>query len=209
MEEKRKPTSMTVRNMGRLLGLGKTESHYLIKKNYFDTIQVAGKTRVMVASFEHWYANQNRYRKIDGTPPGSELREYSYSIAELAELLGLKESTVYGLIAKGYFDKVETLGKCHITKESFNRWYDSQDTYLTVDDREKYRDVLDSTYSLPEVRQMLGIHRNQVYYFVDHGKFDVVMFRNTKRITKESFHRWLNSQTKHKIKVTDAGAEGS
>ena len=75
MEEKRKPTSMTVRNMGRLLGLGKTESHYLIKKNYFDTIQVAGKTRVMVASFEHWYANQNRYRKIDGTPPGSDLRE--------------------------------------------------------------------------------------------------------------------------------------
>lgn len=54
---------------------------------------------------------------------------------------------------------------------------------------------------------MLGIHRNQVYYFVDHGKYDVVMFRNTKRITKESFHRWLDSQSKYKI--INNGAEGS
>ena len=34
MEESKKRTSMSVREMGRLLGLGKTESYYLVKKNY-------------------------------------------------------------------------------------------------------------------------------------------------------------------------------
>ena len=35
MAEMRKRTSMSVLEMGRMLGLGKTESYWLIKKNYF------------------------------------------------------------------------------------------------------------------------------------------------------------------------------
>ena len=35
MENARKRTSMSVPEMGRLLGLCKTESYWLIKKNYF------------------------------------------------------------------------------------------------------------------------------------------------------------------------------
>lgn len=38
MAEMRKRTSMSVLEMGRMLGLGKTESYWLIKKNYFKTI---------------------------------------------------------------------------------------------------------------------------------------------------------------------------
>ena len=39
MAEMRKRTSMSVLEMGRMLGLGKTESYWLIKKNYFKTIR--------------------------------------------------------------------------------------------------------------------------------------------------------------------------
>lgn len=46
--------SMSVPEMRRILGLGKTESYWLVKKNYFKTIVVAGKMRVMVDSFEEW-----------------------------------------------------------------------------------------------------------------------------------------------------------
>ena len=55
MAEMRKRTSMSVPEMGRMLGLGKTESYWLIKKNYFKTILVGNTMRVMIDSFEEWY----------------------------------------------------------------------------------------------------------------------------------------------------------
>ena len=57
----------------------KTESYWLIKKNYFKTILVGNTMRVMIDSFEEWYANQFKYQKVDGTPPGEELNKTTYS----------------------------------------------------------------------------------------------------------------------------------
>ena len=129
MENARKRTSMSVPEMGRLLGLGKTESYWLIKKNYFKTITVGGTMRVMIDSFEEWYANQFKYQKVDGTPPGEELKKTTYSVEELGQRLGLKEATAYELVAKGHFEIVEVLGKRRVTKESFEKWYASQSDY--------------------------------------------------------------------------------
>lgn len=50
--------------MGQMLGLKKTNSYWLIKKGWFETIMVAGKMRVMVDSFEKWYQNQTHYKKM-------------------------------------------------------------------------------------------------------------------------------------------------
>lgn len=55
MAEMRKRTSMSVLEMGRMLGLGKTESYWLIKKNYFKTILVGNTMRVMIDSFEELF----------------------------------------------------------------------------------------------------------------------------------------------------------
>lgn len=62
-----KKSSMSVMEMGRLLGLKKTESYWLVHKNYFETKVVAGKMRVMLNSFEHWYTSQNHYKKVSET----------------------------------------------------------------------------------------------------------------------------------------------
>lgn len=59
--------SISVPEMRRILGLGKTESYWLIKKGYFKTIMLFGKIRVMTDSFEEWYANQFHYKKTDGS----------------------------------------------------------------------------------------------------------------------------------------------
>lgn len=45
-------TSMSVMEMGRSLGLDKTDSYWFIHKEQFETRIVAGKMRVMVESFE-------------------------------------------------------------------------------------------------------------------------------------------------------------
>lgn len=74
--------------MGRMLGLGKTESYWLIKKNYFKTILVGNTMRVMIDSFEEWYANQFKYQKVDGTPPGEELKKLHIQWRSLDSALG-------------------------------------------------------------------------------------------------------------------------
>ena len=55
--------SMSVMEMRKLIGLKKTASYWLVQKNYFETIIVAGKMRVMVDSFEAWYGSQTHYKK--------------------------------------------------------------------------------------------------------------------------------------------------
>lgn len=52
------------------LGLGKTDSYWLVKKNYFEIRLIAGKMRVMVDSFEKWYTGQFHYKKVNGELPG-------------------------------------------------------------------------------------------------------------------------------------------
>lgn len=71
MERKK---SMSVPEMGRLLGLGKTESYYLVKKNWFKVVTIGGKMRVMADSFEEWYAGQNHYKKKDAADTAAERR---------------------------------------------------------------------------------------------------------------------------------------
>ena len=200
METTRKRTSMSVPEMGRILGLCKTDAYWLIKKNYFETVLVGGSMRVKIDSFEKWYANQFWYHKVDGTPPGEELMKTTYTAAELAERLGMQESTGYALIAKGYFDVVDTLGKCRVTKESFERWYASQKDYRTVEDQE--RDATTS-YSLPEITHMLGTHRQNVYNLVAAGHFEVIQLGKNKRVTKASFEKWYNSQSRYQL-ITEA-----
>lgn len=199
MAEMRKRTSMSVLEMGRMLGLGKTESYWLIKKNYFKTILVGNTMRVMIDSFEEWYANQFKYQKVDGTPPGEELKKTTYSMEELGQRLGLKEATAYELVAKGHFDVVDVLGKRRVTKESFERWYASQTDYRTVEDQELDADIMASTYGLPEMARMLGVHRQTIYYIVANEDFELIKVGRYKRATKESFEKWYHNQTRYQL----------
>ena len=69
MDEKQ-GTTISVMEMGTMLGLKKTDAYWLVHKQCFETVTVGGKMRIVLKSFEHWYANQVKHRKIDGTPPG-------------------------------------------------------------------------------------------------------------------------------------------
>ena len=92
--------SMSVTEMRKMLGIGKSDSYWLVKKGYFETVIIAGKMRVMVDSFEKWYDNQLHYKKVDGTPPGKNWTGITFSVREVAELLGVSDSSIYELIKK-------------------------------------------------------------------------------------------------------------
>lgn len=136
-------TSMSVMEMGKSLGLGKTESYWLVHKEQFETRFVAGKMRVMVESFERWYANQLHYKKISGELPGKELLKRTMTVPTMAKLLGIKEANAYELIHRLHFWSVKTeysSQRLLIDKATFNEWLKKQTHYKIVEGKEDFYD---------------------------------------------------------------------
>ena len=136
-------TSMSVMEMGRSLGLGKTDSYWLIHKKQFETRIVAGKMRVMIESFEKWYANQLHYKKVNGELPGAELLQRTMTIPTMANLLGISEGSAYDLIHRLHFRSVKTeysSQRLLIDKATFYEWLKSQTHYKIVEGKEDFYD---------------------------------------------------------------------
>lgn len=167
-------TTMSVREMRQLLGLGKTDSYWLLHKNLFEVILINDKRRIVISSFEKWYANQVKYHKVNGPPPGEELCKRSYSVPDAAEILKVKPETIYTLIRQGKL-KTETTDFCmRVPKEEFERWYRSQSRYRTAADRERDREIEAQTISIPEMAKLLGIPRKNVYGILDCKNTEIV-----------------------------------
>ena len=209
MPEKKK-TTMSVTEMRKLLGLGKTDSYWLVHKNCFETIMVNGKMRIVIDSFEKWYANQIKHVKVDGPPPGEELRAYSYSVRDIAQMLSIDESSVYYLIKRDQIPsfKVETWTR--IRKKDFDKWYASQNKHRTPEDREKDAQMEAETLTMPEMARELYITRKDVYNILakkeNQDIFEIVVIADKKRITRESFERWYAGQSKYR-KLSDRTPE--
>lgn len=209
MDDKKR-TTMSVPEMRRMLGLGKTDSYWLVHKQCFETVMVAGKIRIVIDSFEHWYANQIKHKKIDGPPPGEELRAYSYSPQEMAEELGVSESIAYDIIKRYNIETFEVDTWKRVRKDVFEAWYMNQTKYRTKADRERDAELEASTMTMPEMARLLLIPRKEVYgillYGKDKDKFEFVYIEDRRRVTKESFERWYAGQTKYR-KLCDRSPE--
>ena len=194
---------MSVAEMGRVLGLKKTERYWLVHKNYFKTQMFLGKIWVVRDSFEHWYANQVKYRKVDGEEPGSNLRKQSYSARDIAQILDVHEATAYEIIKRDQIETVEVDGWRRVPKEAFEQWYAGQNRYRIQADRELDTGMEQESITMPEMARLLGINRNQVYLLLQRKKysevFSVFTIAGKKRITKESFRSFLMMQDKYRL----------
>ncbi|NCC87766.1 MAG: DNA-binding protein [Clostridia bacterium] len=128
----RQKKSMSIPEMGRLLGLKKTESYYLLHKGFFEIITIGNNMRVMVDSFEEWYAGQFHYKKVDGPAPGSKWTDTTMSITETAELIGISNWEIYELIKIKPFKITTISNKKRVNKESFEQWYNNQTKYKKI-----------------------------------------------------------------------------
>lgn len=194
---------ITVHEMGDFLGLRKTERYWLVHKGYFQTEFLLGQMRVNIASFEKWYANQIKYKKVTGEEPGKELKEQSYSPREIAEMLGLSDGVVYDLIRQNDIETIVVDFWKRVPKDAFWEWYNSQNRYRTKADKERDADIEASTISMPEMARSLGITRSAVYGLLRSKKFgsifEVVIVAERKRITRSSFEKFLRSQSKYML----------
>ena len=151
METKQKKT-MSVREMGRLLGLKKVESYWLVHKEYFDTVLVSGRMRVVIESFEHWYAGQVKYRKVTGEPPGERLRQESYSAQDMGKMLGVSDDVAYDIINRYELPTILVNYWKRVPREAFEKWYASQSKYRTLEDQQKDIELERHSMTMPEMR---------------------------------------------------------
>lgn len=188
-------TTMSVPEMREMLGLKKTESYWLVHKNYFDMVMVNGKMRIVIKSFEDWYANQVRYKKVDGPEPGEKLRERSFSIAELAALLGIDTDSVYELLQRAPIKTHIVNYQKRVDRKSFENWYKKQEHYRTQEEREQDREAEEASMSLPEMGALIGLDRNQTYALVnDTPELQVIRIGGRRRVVKTSFEEWYANQ---------------
>lgn len=204
MQQEKVKTTMSVPEMRKMLGLGKTEGYWLVHKRVFETMLVAGRMRIVLSSFEAWYANQIKYRKVSGPEPGLQLRKETLSAQDVAKLLAVNDDTVYELMKKNLFEIVIVNHQKRIPKLSFYQWYVNQSHYRLPDDRERDKETEEASMSLPEMGRLLGIDRNQAYQLVScyDNQLKIITIADRKRVTKESFENWYANQDIF-VKVAD------
>ena len=200
METKQKKT-MSVREMGRLLGLKKVESYWLVHKEYFDTVLVSGKMRVVIESFEHWYAGQVKYRKVTGEPPGEKLRQESYSAQDMGKMLGVSEDVAYYIINRYELPTILVDYWKRVPRDAFEKWYASQSKYRTLEDQEKDAELERHSMTMPEMARLLDVPRQTVYEIMrsERGRktLQVIELAGKKRILNRSFDIWYAGQTEY------------
>ena len=195
---------MLVSEMGKLLGLKKTDRYWLVHKNFFRTEVVMGRMRIDVESFEKWYANQVKYHKVTGEEPGLELKQRSLSPRDIAELLGISESYVYEILLRDHVPTITVDYLKRVTVEEFLKWYRGQDHFKTIEDQQKEKELREQTLSMPQMARLLGVSRSTIYSILDserYGRyFDSVMLDGRRHYYKKDFEKFLQEQDDYKLK---------
>ena len=148
--------------MTRLLGLKKTEGYWLVHKNLFQTVMVARQMRIVLSSFEEWYANQTHYKKVDGSAPGREIKSISYSISDLSKLLNISDDCVYELLKKEDIPIIMVSNQKRVKKRIFHKWLSQQSHYRTPEQRAADSKAIKASMSLPEMGRIICLNRDQV-----------------------------------------------
>lgn len=202
-------TTMSVREMRELLGIKKTESYWLINKRYFDTVKIAGRTRVVKASFNTWYAGQTHYKKTTGEEPGARLKTESYGVKDIADMLGITTSSVYDLLQQTGLETVTVHYRLRVPRKAFDEWYSHQEHYRNAEDRERDRLAEESSMTIPEMGRLLGLDRREAWKLHYRIKSQLVTIRvaTKPRVTRESFEQWYGNQTQYaKVSVSPTSA---
>lgn len=200
VKKPKKKTTMSVTELGKKLGLKKTEAYYLVRKEFFETITVYGQMRVVIDSFEEWYANQWHYKKVDGEHPGWKLAVY-ITPEEIEADLGINDAG-WLIYNSGKFQLHRIRGQVCIKRCDYEEWYRSQFRYTRVNGEPPGK-IYPPSYSSQEVAAMLGIPlRNTLYFLVKKEVFKSFHADGQLRIDIESFEEWYRNQD-HYRKVAE------
>ena len=196
-------STMSVPEMRKLLGLKKTDSYWLVHKNLFKTQIIGGMMRIDLESFEKWYANQVKYKKVGGEEPGKELREKSYSFKEAANILGIHDCDLYDIWKNEKLEYITVDFVRRIPVDIFEKWYADQDVYRKVTHIPTAEEMENDYICLQDAADLLGISREKLAKIArseEIGRLlDSTICNNKRWITRKSFQLFLNAQNVYYI----------
>ena len=196
-------STMSVSEMRKLLGLKKTDSYCLVHKILFKTEIIGGMMRIDLESFEKWYANQVKYKKVGGEEPGKELREKSYSFKEAANILGIHDCDLYDIWKNEKLEYITVDFVRRIPVDIFEKWYADQDVYRKVTHIPTAEELENDYICLQDAADLLGISREKLAKIArseEIGKLlDSTICNNKRWITRKSFQLFLNAQNVYYI----------
>ena len=196
--------TMSVPEMRKLLGIKKTESYWLVYKNYFKTELINGTMRVDIASFEKWYANQTKHKKVTGEKPGAQLCAASYSFRDVANMLGEYDGTIYDLWNRKGLPTVTVNYRKRIPREIFDSWYENQNEYHKVDGPATIEEIEEKFILFREAAAMLKMSNEELLTLIRKGKYkdllEMRMFDNKRWISRRGFQDFLNLHDQYKIR---------
>ena len=196
--------TMSVPEMRKLLGVKKTESYWLVHKNYFKTELINGTMRVDIASFEKWYANQTKHKKVTGEKPGAQLCAASYSFRDVANMLGEYDGTIYDLWNRKGLPTVTVNYRKRISREIFDSWYENQNEYHKVDGPATIEEIEEKFILFREAAAMLKMSNEELLTLIRKGKYkdllEMRMFDNKRWISRRGFQDFLNLHDQYKIR---------
>lgn len=196
--------TMSVPEMRKLLGIKKTESYWLVHKNYFKTELINGTMRVDIASFEKWYANQTKHKKVTGEKPGAQLCAASYSFRDVANMLGEYDGTIYDLWNRKGLPTITVNYRKRIPREIFDSWYENQNEYHKVDGPATIEEIEEKFILFREAAAMLKMTNEDLLTLIRKGKYkdllEMRMFDNKRWISRRGFQDFLNLHDQYKIR---------
>ena len=199
--------TMSVPEMRKLLGLKKTESYWLVHRNFFKTEIIGGVMRVDIESFEKWYANQVKHKKVNGEAPGKELKKTSYSFQEAANLLGVNNANLYEIWKREKRKTITVDFVMRIPKEEFEKWYEQQYVYKKADKMPTISDMEKDYIRFEETAMLLDVMESEMLKLIRTSEyrnlFDIRIFNNKKWISRKSFQLFLNAQNEYRINKED------
>ena len=163
--------------------------------------------RVDIESFEKWYANQVKHKKVDGEEPGRELIKGSYSFQDAANLLGVNNACLYEIWKKEERKTIKVDFVKRIPKEEFENWLSEQTVYKKSDRVPTISNMEKGYIRFKETARLLNIQEDTMLKLIRTGKykafFEVRVFDNKKWISRKSFRLFLNAQNEYRITDND------
>ena len=211
--------SYSPKEIQEMLGTDNATVYEILKKNNIETVTVNERMRVPTDAFWDWYYSQSRYRTQEDRKKDVAAEAASLSMPEMARLLDVPRSTVYGILSSKKYapllDVIVIAGRRRVTKESFERFLQAQDTYelfnfeyeeLELKEKREYenykrRCLAEADHSqekkcleyltVPEAAELAGVEPATIAYWYTIGKISVRKTGKIIRIPREAFEQWL------------------
>ena len=113
--------SYSPKEIQEMLGTDNATIYEILKKNNIETVTVNERLRVPTDAFWDWYHSQSRYRTQEDRKKDAAAEAASLSMPEMARLLDVPRSTVYGILSSKKYapllDVIVIAGRRRVTRD--------------------------------------------------------------------------------------------